>query len=194
MTTGAQYGANFKHSSVLIASDWQSLLSCLNQGPLRQNSEVGAGIWRSLLYLLEKSYCSKIVFQFVYSHCGVVKNEMVDRAADHALSSMESKHQQKAAIHMDAVKAELKSGLMEGWKSSLDQNTVRFRLGGKSSFSDHKTSATLTRRDETLLMQLRTGECRLLGGFRHLLFKDRWDGCCRWCKCEKETVDHIFNR
>ena len=62
----------------------------------------------------------------VYSHCGVVKNEMVDRAADHALSSMESKHQQKAAIHMDAVKAELKSGLMEGWKSSLDQNTVRF--------------------------------------------------------------------
>ena len=194
MTTGAQYGANFKHSSVLIASDSQSLLSCLNQGPLRQNSEIGAGIWRSLLYLLEKSYCSKIVFQFVYSHCGVVKNEMVDRAADHALSSMESKHQQKAAIHMDAVKAELKSGLMEGWKSSLDQNTVRFRLGGKTSFSDHKMSATLTRRDETLLMQLRTGDCRLLGGFRHLLFKDRWDGCCRWCKCEKETVDHIFNR
>ena len=97
-------------------------------------------------------------------------------------------------IHMDAVKAELKSGLMEGWKSSLDQNTVRFRLGGKNNFSDHKMSATLTRRDETLLMQLRTGDCRLLGGFRHLLFKDRWDGCCRWCKCEKETVDHIFNR
>ena len=95
---------------------------------------------------------------------------------------------------MDDVKAELKSGLMEGWKSSLDQNTVRFRLGGKTSFSDHKMSATLTRRDETLLMQLRTGDCRLLGGFRHLLFKDRWDGCCRWCKCEKETVDHIFNR
>ena len=38
------------------------------------------------------------------------------------------------------------------------------------------------------------GDCRLLGGFRHLLFNDRWDGCCRWCKCEKETVDHIFNR
>ena len=95
---------------------------------------------------------------------------------------------------MDAVKAELKSGLMEGWKSSLDQNAVRFRLGGKSSFADQKASATLSRRDETLLMQLRTGECRLLGGFRHFLFKDKWDGCCRWCKCEKESVDHIFNR
>ena len=115
MTTGAQYGhgASLKSSSVS-----QSMLSCLHQGPLRQNSEVGAGIWRSLLYLLERNYCSKIVFQFVYSHCGIVKNEMVDRAADHALSLMESKHQQKAAIHMDAVKAELKSGLMEGWKSS----------------------------------------------------------------------------
>ena len=76
---------------------------------------------------------------------------MVDRAADHALSLMESKHQQKAAIHMDAVKAELKSGLMDGWKSSLDQNAVRFRLGGKSSFADQKASATLSRRDETLL-------------------------------------------
>ena len=51
---------------------------------------------------------------------------MVDRAADRALSLMESKHQQKAAIHMDAVKAELKSGLMKGWKSSLDQNAVCF--------------------------------------------------------------------
>ena len=110
------------------------------------------------------------------------------------VSLMESKHQQKAAIHIDAVKAELKSGLMEGWKSSLDQNAVRFRLGGKCSFSDQKASATLTKHDETLLMQLRTGECRLVGGFRHLLFKDRWDGCCRWCKCEKESVDHIFNR
>ena len=130
----------------------------------------------------------------MYSHCGVVKNEMVDRAADHALSLMESKHQQKAAINMDAVKAELKSGLMEGWKRSLDQNAVRFRLGGKCSFSDQKASATLTKHDETLLMQLRTGECRFLGGFRHLLFKDRWDGSCRWCKCEKESVDHIFNK
>ena len=27
MTTGAQYGANFKHSSVLIASDSQSFLA-----------------------------------------------------------------------------------------------------------------------------------------------------------------------
>ena len=85
MTTGAQYGASFKSSSVLIVSDSQSMLSCLHQGALRQNSEVGAGIWRSLLYLLERNYCSKIVFQFVYSHCGVVKNEMVDRAADRAL-------------------------------------------------------------------------------------------------------------
>ena len=72
-----------------------------------KNSEVGAGIWRSLLYLLERNYCSKIVFQFVYSYCGVVKNEMVDRAADHALSLMESKHQQNSAIHMDAVKAKI---------------------------------------------------------------------------------------
>ena len=72
--------------------------------------------------------------------------------ADHALSLMESKHLQKAAIHMDAVKAELKSGLMEGLKSSLDRNAVRFRLGGKCSFSDQKPSASLSRRDETLLM------------------------------------------
>ena len=54
---------------------------------------------------------------------------------------------------------------MEGWKHSLDQNAVCFRLGGKCSFSDQKASATLSRRDETLFMQLRTGECRLLGGF-----------------------------
>ena len=66
-----------------------------------------------------KNYCSKIVFQFVYSHCGVVKNEMVDRAADHTLSLMESKHQQKAAIHMDAVKAELKSGLWKDGRARL---------------------------------------------------------------------------
>ena len=30
--------------------------------------------------------------------------------------------------------------------------------------------------------------------FCHFLFKDRWDGCCRWCKFEEELVDHNFNR
>ena len=30
--------------------------------------------------------------------------------------------------------------------------------------------------------------------FCHVLFKDRWVGHCQWCKCEKESVDHIFNR
>ena len=81
-----------------------------------------------------------------------MKNEMVDRAADHNVSLMESKHQQKAAIHMDAVKAVLKSGLMEG--CSLDQNAVCFRLGGKSSFADQKASATLSRHAVGWLLQM----------------------------------------
>ena len=71
--------------------------------------------------LLQQDYFPVCVFSLWSS-----ENEMVNHTADHALSLMELNHQRKAAIHMNAVKAELKSGLMEGWKSSFDQNAVHF--------------------------------------------------------------------
>ena len=88
----------------------------------------------------------------MYSHCVVVKNEKVDRAAVAALSLME-------------FEAPAKSSDSYVCCQSRAKNAVRFRLGGKCSFSDEKGSATLSRRDESLLIQLRTGDCRLLGDF-----------------------------
>jgi len=103
--------------------------------------------------------------------------------------------QQGAPIHLDAIKSTVKGGLIDGWKGSLSSATTRAKLGGECKFPDLKLSSQLSRHDQTLLSQLRTGQCRLLGEFRKTLCKDKWDGMCRWCKKrgQEESVDHVFN-
>jgi len=189
----SETGYSIRDSSILIASDSQSVLSSLAKGPLSQTSEVEADIWRQLLQLVDVFSC-KIVFQFVFSHCGVERNEMADRAADAALGNLPKAKQRKASVHLSAIKAVMKSGLKENWKRSLCQETTRCTLGGGSKFSDLKASSALSRRDEVVLAQLRTGQCRLLGEFRKVLLKDSWDGRCRWCRSAEESVDHVFNK
>ena len=97
-------------SSILFITDSLSMLTSLAAGPLRQTSYVGGSIWKNLLLLLDNNCCKSIVFQFVYSHCGVIRNEMADKEADESLKRIEN-FQDYAPIHIDAVKADVKSQL-----------------------------------------------------------------------------------
>ena len=103
-----------------------------------------------------------MVFQFVFSHCGVERNEDADHAADVALKDPRSSiFQEKCAIPLAAVKAYVKTTLKDSWVASLDGETHRALISKK--YTNLKESAKLIRRDEVLLHQLRVGECRLAG-------------------------------
>ena len=73
----------------------------------------------------------------------------------------------------------------------MNVNTHRYHICGSDS-TDLRKSNFLSREDETLLSQLRTGECRLMGKFRSRL-KITNCSLCRWCKTVDETVEHVFN-
>jgi ribonuclease HI len=175
--------------SLLICSDSQSSISALTMGPLRQGSRLFSRIWKSLLYLVSDFGLSSIVFQFVYSHCGIIRNEMVDKEANDALDlNMDNQHE--GTIPLAAVKAAIKSGVRNLWKKNLDVNSCRFTCAG-DKYSDIRTSSQYSRADEVLLSQLRSGECRFMGKFRIRL--GIGDPLCRWCKEVNESIYHVYS-
>jgi hypothetical protein len=109
---------------LLITSDSKSALSALAAGPLQQKSYVGGDIWR-YLFLVNNSFFDKIIFQIVFSHCGVDRNELADKDADTALKSCDD-NQHLGPIHIfDAIKAEVKFGLKSNWLQCLDKEQNR---------------------------------------------------------------------
>ena len=174
----------------LFCTDSQSSIQALIAGPLNQKSTLTSSIWRLLLRLVSDHPESKVVFQFVFSHCGVERNEDADHAADVALKDPRSSiFQEKCAIPLAAVKAYVKTTLKDSWVASLDGGTHRALISKK--YTNLKESAKLIRRDEVLLHQLRVGECRLAGKFRKRIALVGSD-LCRWCRREEETICHLF--
>ena len=73
----------------------------------------------------------KITFQFVYSHCGVSRNECADKAADVALDKYyEMSEQLKASVPLMAIKAAVKSGCKLIWLTKCCETTHRYEMVG----------------------------------------------------------------
>ena len=108
-------------------------------------------------------------------------NELADKLADAALKGFKTSDQRNAAIPLQAVKAMVKLGCQDKWKSDLNE---------ERDFTDLKKSGTFSRKDEVALAQLRTGESTLMGKFRTRL--GIGSPLCRWCKVDEETVQHVY--
>ena len=103
-----------------------------------------------------------------------------------------AKIQSKVPIPFKNIKTLLKSRMKHNQLSSLNINQHRYKdVGCGNKYTDLKASSLFTRSDETMLAQLRTGQCRSIGKFRKLVLKT--DGVCRWCKTCEESVVHLFN-
>jgi hypothetical protein len=181
---------------ILVVSDSLSILSNLSSGPLNQSSSFCKDIWSLLYTLISSGSCSSIHFQFVYSHCGIVRNEQVDSAASAALKSYSKKQQSNVPIPFNSIKAAIKLGLKKDWRDSEEVKfTSRKRLSliGTTNFTDLNTTKSFSREDEVLFHQLCTGSCPLVGQYSRFLYSQDEPIICRWCRVEKESVDHIFN-
>eukprot|EP00760_Papus_ankaliazontas_P039752 PhM_4_TR9771/c2_g1_i1/m.38534 len=65
--------------SYLLATDSMSTLAALESGPIDQHEPICVDIWRTLVQLADLGVHMRL--QFVYSHCGVPRNEAADAAA-----------------------------------------------------------------------------------------------------------------
>jgi ribonuclease HI len=168
--------------SLLIGTDSQSSVSKLKAGPLDQDSRLSQDVWKKLDTLLMRGWV--ITMQFFYSHCGTKRNDEVDALADLALTACVER-QHLAPIPYCAVKAEVKRGCREEWRSSL---------APMSKPVDLKLMKTeLTRKEYVTSARLRTGQCPEVGRM-HWKFLKLTPNCqCRCCGLGEETVEHLFD-
>ena len=120
-----------------------------------------------------------VTLQFVYSHCGIDRNELVDRQAARAASGP---GQHAVPVwHTDFVAA-TKRYLQAQRAAHAPQRTYRDTIVTLGSTS--LQSLSLPRADATLLAQFRTNECPHLGRLAHRLGISMVTSC-RWC-CARE--------
>ena len=140
------------------------------------------------MWLVNEGMIRRIVFQFVYSHCGVERNEAVDREVAILLQNV--KHiQHTAPISLKASKTHIKTESKKKWLHDIKPDSERY-MTCKNSVTD-LTDKSHTRSDQTLLARLRVGECHPIGKFPHRIGTNP-TGKCRWCKKQDETVYHVY--
>ena len=167
----------WRPAKLLVCTDSQSLLAALHRGPLLVNSTIEKDIWDMLLILARRGI--SVTLQFVYSHCGIDRNELVDRQAARAASGP---GQHAVPVwHTDFVAA-TKRYLQAQRAAHAPQRTYRDTIVTLGSTS--LQSLSLPRADATLLAQFRTNECPHLGRLAHRLGISMVTSC-RWC-CARE--------
>ena len=75
---------------ILIATDSQSTLASLSNGPIAQRVSFIAKIWNTLM-TISKRFKVYIHLQFIYTHCGFAKNDKADAIATSARIDLQSR-------------------------------------------------------------------------------------------------------
>ena len=162
-----------RNKSILICTDSQSSLSALSTGPLNQDDEVADDCWNRLLQLTKRGY--RIHLQFLYAHCGVLRNEAVDKAA--ALARRERGLDRTPTWWKDRIRA-VNRTLYGSRRDEADLTTPRESvLGYKPTIHQSDAPRGTSKRASCF----RCGETVDLGIFRRRLKIDKALPC-RWCR------------
>jgi len=178
---------------LVVYTDCQSLVQALEQGPLSQKNIRVAKIWKMIHQLINGGHVARIVFQWVPSHCGVIRNEKVDQNAKNWMRDTPQHHHKQVPSSFESITSFYKEKLRANWRDSLSLDTHRGPIAG-NKFTNLKDLG-LNRTDAVFLAQLRTGSCRQLGkghAFTTQGFTGNPDQMCRWCNDDLETVTHLF--
>ena len=190
--------------TLLVCSDSLSLLDRLSQGPLAQDTLLTSDIWKHCVSLVRPGCFGRIAFQHVPSHCGLKRNEAVDRYVDSEFDRLLAS-QAQALTPIATIKAALKSQARAHFQDSAKQaistsvttgyRSEAFPKKNPVPWSKLNINNSLPRADETLLTQLRCGWCTSIGPLWHRMnpSADNPNKLCRWCAHTPETITHLFS-
>ena len=170
-----------------VMSDSQSLLATLARGPLRQRLWGCADIW---LCLSEISQFVDVSVAFVFAHVGTAANEAVDAFVAAALTLATPPH--APLWWCDEARPKWQQIRLSEEKVARAATPFRDALLKDKPWLPMPIRG-LSRCDERLLAQLRSGVCPLLGGWKH----ESPDPCPRCLKpgamCRQGgSVTHAF--
>ena len=190
----------------LVVSDSESVLKALAAGPLAQRSPRLVNIWKQLLDIVAVNG-NRIIFQHVFSHCGLERNDQADKVAVRGFSGVNAVIEQAACpVPLSAVKVSITNSLRKIYfdKSEPMRHLHRYLVCGNDPTPDPKPpprqqagellppeAIPLPRRELCLLAQLRTGQCYLVGVLRQRL---GLNARCRWCVNSPETPFHVYQK
>ena len=182
--------------NLAIYTDCKGLVTGLASGPLQQSSIREENIWKLLYRVVGEGYANRVIFQWVPSHCGLIRNERADRNAKrHAelIKRSDQDYHAKVPSAYKSITAYYKEKLAQNWKEGVPTITHRGVIAG-AQFTKIKAT-DLTREDDVVLAQLRTGYCnKLLGtGLSFITSGEFTQVQCRWCNRREENVPHLFD-
>ncbi|CCD21781.1 hypothetical protein, conserved in T. vivax, (fragment), partial [Trypanosoma vivax Y486] len=161
-----------------------SPLMALNEGPSAVEGAMLRRIWDLILRIVRLR--ASVSFQFVFSHCGVPRNEAADKAAEHG----NAKPQSYPAWATDIVAGVERQVRNEMCRAHEEARTPRTHC---SALLDRVRPAPkhtkLDRLCETLLAQFRSGTSKHFGLPHRVLARktDRFE--CRWCGAQGTGSD-----
>ena len=183
------------NATLLVVTDSQSLIRKLESGPFHVKDSSEQVMWKAMSkWLSGPNNTRKIIFQHVFSHCGVDSNERADALATEAA---EDDRIARAQAHVPVTYSNLVNVLNRAYCTKffddleLDVDSHHDHFFGK--WKPGRSFTGLPRFKQALCSQLRCGECPLIGKYRMKVGPAGGDYRCRWCLGNGvETVGHVF--
>ncbi|KAH8618270.1 hypothetical protein ERJ75_000293900 [Trypanosoma vivax] len=156
-----------------------SLLMALNTCPVGVEDAILRRIWDLILHIVRLRV--PVNFQFVFSHCGVPRNEAEDKAAEQG----NAKPQGDPAWITDIVTGVERKVRNEMYRAFGEGRMPRTH---RSALLDHVRPAPkhskVDRLGELLLAQFRTGTSKHFGWLHRVLTRQTDQLECRWCSAQ----------
>ena len=164
---------------LVIATDSQSMLTELSKGPLECSSTRTQVAWWHIRNLSQRF--GAVVFQHVFSHCGLEFNEQADREAEFACKLDQTTVEVKASD----IKAMAKAYYKQIWQGELEElqaESHRAKVWGVNP--PPKAEATWPRRLQVAASMLRTNSFPAIGPLARHINPTMPTGC-RFCDPSK---------
>lgn len=150
--------------------DCQSLLVALDANSLHQTDLILEDIWGLLLHISKRN---TIILQHVFSHCGVEKNDEVDRMAEEATLLQ----QQGKPVSFRDAKAVIKA-----WARAQTKDRAR-----PAEIVRHDIEDNWTRYQQVIASQIRAGAVSFIGHWPRR-FNKKMAISCRFCAHQDHMV------
>ncbi|KAH8617515.1 hypothetical protein ERJ75_000362800 [Trypanosoma vivax] len=156
----------------------------LNTGPAAVEDAMLRQVWNLILRIVRLRV--SVNFQFVFSHCGVPRNEAADKAAEQG----NAKPQSYPAWITDIVTGVERQVRNEMYRAFEEGRMPRMH---RSALLDHGRPAPkhskADRLGESLLAQFRTGTSKHFGWLHRVLTRKTDQLECRWCSAQGAASD-----
>ncbi|CCD18584.1 putative Reverse transcriptase (RNA dependent DNA polymerase) RNase H [Trypanosoma vivax] len=161
---------------VVAFTDSLSLLMALNTGPAAVEDAILRRIWDLILHIVRLRVSFN--FQFVFSHCGVPRNEAADEGAEQGNAGPQS-YMGWITDVVTGVESQVRNEMYRAFEDGRMPRTHRSALLDRVRPAPKHSN--VDRLGESLLAQFRTGTSKHFGCLHRVLTRNTDRHECRWC-------------